>query len=68
MDKTAVKIPIKDLNKILKAYHTIGDFLEQYIDPKLLYKEEFVEGMDVALTEVARKKSKRVKNFDNFVS
>ncbi|MCK4351909.1 hypothetical protein KAW65_00695 [candidate division WOR-3 bacterium] len=68
MDKTAVKVPVKDLNKILKAYRTIGDFLEHYISPKSLYKEEFIKGIDIALTEVSRKKTKKVKDFSDFVS
>lgn len=42
MKQTTVEIPIKKLNKILRAYYTIGDFLECYIDPRSLYQKEYL--------------------------
>ncbi len=62
-----VQVPIKELNKVLDAYHTIGRFLEHHIDLKMLYKEEFMKGMDTALNEVKRKKIKKVDTFRNFI-
>ncbi len=66
--KTTVRVPVEDLNRILEAYHAIGRFLEHYIEPGILYKDEFVKGMETALNEVSRKETKLVKTFNHFVS
>ena len=66
--KGTVEISVEELNKILQAYHTIGSFLEHYVKPELLYKEEFTKGMDEALSEVARQKTQKVETFKDFIS
>ncbi|MBI4722205.1 MAG: hypothetical protein HY769_04285 [Candidatus Stahlbacteria bacterium] len=59
-NKRVIEIPTKELNEILKAYNTIGNFLEQYIDPELLYKQEFTKGIKAAFDEIRCKKTKKV--------
>ena len=51
-----IEISVNELNKLLKAYRTLDDFLRQYIDLHYLYKEEFIKGMEDALQEVRFKK------------
>ena len=36
-----IRVPAVELSKILKAYNTIGDFLETFLDRRVLYKKEF---------------------------
>ena len=67
-NKTAVQVPIKEISKILEAYHTLDDFLKHYIEPRALYKADFVKGMNIAINEVSHKKTNKVKNFNDFVS
>ncbi|HCJ66871.1 MAG TPA: hypothetical protein DHV62_05970 [Elusimicrobia bacterium] len=66
--KNQVQVPAKELSKILKAYNTIGEFLETFLDRRVLYKEEFLQGLDQAVKEVGQHKTKKVKNFADFVS
>lgn len=66
--KNRVQIPAKELSKILKAYNTIGEFLETFLDRRVLYREEFFQGLDQAVKEVSERKTKKVKNFADFVS
>ncbi|MDH5186804.1 MAG: hypothetical protein OEZ20_01230 [candidate division WOR-3 bacterium] len=67
-NKRVVEVPTKDFKRILKAYNTIGSFLEHYLGPELLYKKEFIKGMRHALNEVVRKKTKRVNDWESFRS
>ena len=59
--KAVVEISTEGLKKILEAYNTIGNFLEHYVAPEVLYKEEFARGMEVAFKEVHNKKTKKVR-------
>ncbi|MFH2070792.1 MAG: hypothetical protein ABIJ11_06240 [Elusimicrobiota bacterium] len=68
LTKNQVRVPANELSKILKAYNTIGEFLENFLDRRVLYKEKFLRGLDHAIKEVAHGKTKRVKNFTDFVS
>ena len=62
-NKGVIEISTKELNKILRAYNTIGTFLEHHIGRELLYKEEFTQGMEMAFREVREKQTKKVKCF-----
>jgi len=37
-EKERVQIPNNELSKLIKAYNTIGEFLETFLDHKILYK------------------------------
>ena len=67
-NKRVIEIPTKELDEVLKAYNTIGNFLEHYIDPELLYKQEFTKGMESAFNEVRGKKTKKVTNLKDLGS
>lgn len=61
-------MPIRELNKIVKAYEIIGIFLGKFIDKKTLYKTEFIKGLDKSLKELTSKRTKTVKSFRNLIS
>lgn len=62
-NRGTVVISTKEMVKIVEAYNTIGDFIEQNVGPELLYKKEFIEGMDKAMKEVKKKRTRKVSNF-----
>ena len=60
-----IEVSVEELNKIIRAYRILGNFLDSFIDRRMLYKDEFTEGLDSALKEVAKKKTKSVKKIDD---
>ncbi|PIU83907.1 MAG: hypothetical protein COS68_01560 [Elusimicrobia bacterium CG06_land_8_20_14_3_00_38_11] len=67
LTKNQIRVPAGELSKILKAYNTIGDFLETFLDRRTLYKKEFSNGLTIAIKEVAHRKTKTVENFSDFI-
>ena len=65
-DEQVIRVPAKELNGVLQAYHTIGRFLEHYVDLEMLYNNEFINGLDVAIEEVEIGKSEEVRTFHDF--
>ena len=63
--KGQVFLPAREINKIIYAYNVIGDFLDTFIDRKILYKEEFIQGIDKSLKEVLNRQTKSIKNFSD---
>jgi|GEM_PF-1412197 hypothetical protein len=55
-------------HKLLQAYNTITEILFEYIDPREIYKEEFLKSVDKGLQEIKQKKTKRVTTFEEFIS
>ncbi len=66
--KGQVRVPAEELSKILRAYNTIGNFLETFLDRRILYKKEFKNGLDNAIKEVNHGRTKKVKNYTDFIS
>jgi len=48
------------IKEVLKAYHLIGEFLDEILPRELLYKDQFREGLDEALQEVESGKTKKM--------
>jgi hypothetical protein len=67
-NKGVIEIPTEDLNEVLDAYRRIGKFLEHYVEPEMLYKNEFIKGMNHSLKEVSGKKTKKATNLKEFCS
>jgi len=67
-EKERVQIPNNELSKLIKAYNTIGEFLETFLDHKILYKEDFLHGLKQSVKEVLNKKTKKIATFNDFVS
>lgn len=63
-----VRISRETLAEVIRAYHTIGDFLETVVDRRDLYQKRFTDGLDRALEEVRQKRTRRVNTFEEFIS
>lgn len=63
-----VRISREELAEIIQAYNKIGRFLETVISREDLYRKTFTDGLDRALDDVNKKKTRRVETFDEFVS
>jgi len=61
-----VVLPDKDLSQLIRAYHTLEDFLSRYIRKEDLYTKNFIKGLEQSLREVKQGKTKAVKTFDEF--
>jgi len=67
MKNISVRLSLQELNEILKAYHTIGIFLEKIISPNELYRDEFLKDLETARTEVETGAFEEVRTFDDFI-
>ncbi len=56
------------IKAVLKAYHLIGEFLEEILPPELLYNDHFRKGLDEALKDVKSGKTREIRSFDEFTS
>lgn len=65
-NKSVVKVSTKEINKLLDAYNIISSFLEAHIKLEVLYKKEFIKGMQEALDEVNKNRTKKVESFKDF--
>ena len=63
-----IRVSREALAEVIRAYHTIGDFLETAVDRRDLYQKRFMDGLDRALVEVRQKKTRRVNTFEEFIS
>ena len=61
-----VKVSKAEINKLLDAYNIISDFIEQHVNLEVIYKKEFIKGIQVTLDEVSKNKTKRVRTFKDF--
>lgn len=68
LTKKQVHLPDNEIVKILNAYNTIGEFLEIFLDRKMLYEKKFLNELDKALNEVSNGKTKKVTSFTDFIS
>ncbi|RMD92095.1 MAG: hypothetical protein D6814_17445 [Calditrichaeota bacterium] len=64
-DRTKYAISEEKIKEVLKAYHLIGEFLDEILPRELLYKDQFREGLDEALKEVESGKTREVHSFDD---
>ncbi len=62
----AVIVSKEEINKLLDAYNIISNFIEQHINLEVLYKKEFINGMQETLDEVGKNKTKKVRTFKDF--
>lgn len=62
----AVKVSKEEINKLLDAYNIISNFIEQHIKLEVLYKKEFIKGMQETLDEVSKNKTQKVRTFKDF--
>jgi len=65
-NKSVIEVSTKDINKLLDAYNIISSFLEQHVKLEVLYKKEFIKGMQKALDEVSKNGTKKVETFKDF--
>lgn len=63
-----VRVSREALAEIIRAYQTIGDFLETVVDRRDLYQKRFINGLDRALEEVRQKKTGKANSFREFIS
>ncbi len=55
------------LKEIIKAYQTLGEFLDAVVPKEKVYQKEFREGLEAALKEVKSNKTKKIQSFDEFI-
>ena len=65
---SSVKVSKEEINKLLDAYNIISNFIEQHIKLEVLYKKEFIKGMQETLDEVSKNKAKKIQAFKDFCS
>lgn len=66
--KKQIQISTSEISKLLNVYNTIGEFLDKFVDRQVLYKDKFINGLELSIKEVEQKKTQRVKNFTDFIS
>jgi len=66
--RSSVKVSVKEIWRMIELYNTLGEFIEKFVDKKLIYKKEFINGLNEALKEIKKGKTKQVKNFTDFIS
>ncbi|MBM4167180.1 MAG: hypothetical protein FJ218_09735 [Ignavibacteria bacterium] len=60
--KTKKTLTKKQTIQLLNAYYTFSELLFEYIDPKEIYKEEFLKSIDKGLEYIQEKKNNTSKN------
>jgi len=54
--------------ELIEAYQTMGKMLEQLVGRELLYRPQFLKGLDSALRDVAAGRTQEVNTFEDFAS
>lgn len=61
------RVSRETLAEVIRAYQTIGDFLETMVDRRDLYQKRFMDGLDRALEEVHQRKTRKANTFKEFI-
>ncbi len=67
MKSITLEISEDELREVTEAYKTLQNFLGKILSPNELYKEEFLEGLQEAQTDLKNKDFSEVTNFADFV-
>ncbi|MBI2890452.1 MAG: hypothetical protein HYY13_06660 [Nitrospirae bacterium] len=59
--------PRRELIEMLQAYKALERILARDVDPRELYRSDFVRGLNTALREVRKGSTRKVRSFEEFV-
>ncbi|HXI23766.1 MAG TPA: hypothetical protein VNG71_07815 [Pyrinomonadaceae bacterium] len=63
-----VVVSDEQLAKLIDAYKTIQEFLGSVLSPNEIYTEEFLVGLRESEDDLANKRVKEVRSFDDFTA
>lgn len=66
-DQIEITMSKEKLKEMVRAYEVLGDFLNQILPKDVLYKKNFLHGLDEALKQVETGQSRKIQTFDEFI-